>query len=370
MRNRNLHRAGIGFRVSGFGSRVKRQNAPATLFTRNPIPETRNPKSRGFTLVEMMVVVSIIIVLTSLAIPVVHALNGNNSLAAGSNRISAMLSVARSDAIINRQITGVFFYIDPVTQQVAMAEVMPNQVYPVSAGASVTAGTALVQQLTYANAASGTTATVPALELVYSWQMYPTATAGAGAVAMTKYYYRDVELLPKGVGVALCNNSVFLPSPEPQEDRYMRLGAIMFNTDGTLLQMSYGIAGGSNNKNPYSSVGATRGASESPQSELGVTKLLLRSDITTDSNYYPPLTSEAGLVLYDRDAFAAQTTNVNAPYIPGDGQAFNDLDLEYYNMAGVCQTYLNDKRQEEAWIDQNGVAYLVSPFNGDLVKSK
>ena len=364
MRNRNLHRAGIGFRVSGFGSRVKRQNAPATLFTRNPKPETRNPKSRGFTLVEMMVVVSIIIVLVSLAIPVVHALNGNNSLAAGSNRISAMLSVARSDAIINRQITGVFFYIDPVTKQVAMAEVMPNQVYATANYPTLpNPGTALVQQLTYANAASGTTATVPALELVYNWQMNP-------GFAMNKYYYRDVELLPKGVGVALCNNSVFLPSPEPQEDRYMRLGAIMFNTDGTLLQMSYGIAGGSNNKNPYSSVGATRGASESPQSELGVTKLLLGSDITTDSNYYPPLTSEAGLVLYDRDAFAAQTTNVNAPYIPGDGQAFNDLDLEYYNNIGVCQTYLNDKRQEEAWLDQNGVTYLVSPFNGDLVKSK
>jgi len=350
---------------------VKRQNAPATLFTRNPKPETRNPKSRGFTLVEMMVVVSIIIVLVSLAIPVVHALNGNNSLAAGSNRISAMLSVARSDAIINRQITGVFFYIDPVTQQVAMAEVMPNQVYPVSAGASVTAGTALVQQLTYANAASGTTATVPALELVYNWQMYPTATAGAGAVAMTKYYYRDVELLPKGVGVALCNNSVFLPSPEPQEDRYMRLGAIMFNTDGTLLQMSYGIAGGSNNKNPYSSVGATRGASESPQSELGVTKLLLTSDLTTNSGY-APLTSEVGMVLYDRDAFAAQTTSTTAPYNAGDGAPFSDADLEqsYYGTIASNQQAYNDKLQEEYWLDQNGVTYLVSPFNGDLVKSK
>jgi prepilin-type N-terminal cleavage/methylation domain-containing protein len=337
---------------------VKRQNAPATLFTRNPIPETRNPKSRGFTLVEMMVVVSIIIVLTSLAIPVVHALNGNNSLAAGSNRISAMLSVARSDAIINRQITGVFFYIDPVTKQVAMAEVMPNQVYATANYPTLpNPGTALVQQLTYANAASGTTATVPALELVYNWQMNP-------GFAMNKYYYRDVELLPKGVGVALSNNSA--PGANPPQDRYMRLGAIMFNTDGTLLQMTYGIAGNpSSSTNPRT--GTARNVSEGPQSELGVTKLLLTSDLTTNSGY-APLTSEVGMVLYDRDAFAAQTTNPSAPYNAGDGQPFSEADLEQ-SFYGTPSTG-NDKLEEEYWLDQNSVAYLVSPFNGDLVKSK
>jgi hypothetical protein len=33
-------------------------------------------------------------------------------------------------------------------------------------------------------------------------------------------------------------------------------------------------------------------------------------------------------------------------------------------------TQAQDKFIEESWIDQNGTAYLVSPFNGSLIKAK
>src|SRR5580658_2106774 len=69
--------------------------------------------SFGFTLVEMLVVLGIIVLVIATAIPVFNSLTGNHSLAAAQNQIASMLATARSDAIYNRQVTGVFFFIDP-----------------------------------------------------------------------------------------------------------------------------------------------------------------------------------------------------------------------------------------------------------------
>ena len=65
-------------------------------------------------------------------------------------------------------------------------------------------------------------------------------------------FYRDVTLLPKGVGVGLNNNTYTYNLQQPMGryhpeliipplDRYLRLGAIMFNPDGTLTTIPFGI---------------------------------------------------------------------------------------------------------------------------------
>jgi general secretion pathway protein G len=55
---------GAGFRVSGVGLRVKNKLS----LTRNPQPEARNFHSRGFTLLELMIVISILVILAMIAV--------------------------------------------------------------------------------------------------------------------------------------------------------------------------------------------------------------------------------------------------------------------------------------------------------------
>ena len=52
-----------------------------------------------------------------------------DQLSTAQNQISAFISNARADAIYNRQTIGVFFYLDPKTQQTAMAEVQVQTLY-------------------------------------------------------------------------------------------------------------------------------------------------------------------------------------------------------------------------------------------------
>ena len=56
---------------------------------------------------------------------------------------------------------------------------------------------------------------------------------------------------------------------------------------------------------------------------------------------------------------------------------FADLDLNYSlseppptSALTTGSLAVQDKYIEESWIDQNGTAFLVSPFNGSLIKAK
>src|ERR1700722_3680637 len=69
----------------------------------------------GFTLVEMLVVIAIIVGVLAMAVPLVSALNGNRSVEAGYNEVSSAVAHARSLALYGHGIAGAFFYIDPIT---------------------------------------------------------------------------------------------------------------------------------------------------------------------------------------------------------------------------------------------------------------
>lgn len=58
-----------------------------------------NPTSRGFTLVELMVVVAILSILTMLAAPTFTEIILNNHLSSTSNRLVSSASMARTEAI-------------------------------------------------------------------------------------------------------------------------------------------------------------------------------------------------------------------------------------------------------------------------------
>ncbi|MDB5330537.1 MAG: Verru Chthon cassette protein, partial [Phycisphaerales bacterium] len=92
----------------------------------------RRPRRRGFTLVEMLVVIGIIILFVTLAIPAISAITGTRSISAAENQISAVLARAREEAIGIQDYRGVLFYIDPREDRVVAALVRSADLQGVS----------------------------------------------------------------------------------------------------------------------------------------------------------------------------------------------------------------------------------------------
>jgi type II secretory pathway pseudopilin PulG len=340
--------------------------------------EFRISRAAGFTLIEMITVLTIIIIVLAIAIPVWNALMGGTNLAAAQNQISAFLSNARTDAIYNRQIIGVFFFLDPKSQQTAMAEVQVQTLwqlpYPLTSGSATSYAYTSHFQPKPSPLPLPDNGSVNSIELVNN----PDPNTAGNYI-----FYRDIVLLPKGVGVALNNNTyaynnynssnqyspgVWNPNSFAWSiDRYLRLGAIMFNPDGTLASIPFAI--------PYSELftkTSTLGENLIAQ-RIGMNSSDLGSNISVASQHIP-LISSVGLVVYDRDAYLNQHASATA-LVPGDGLQFTDWDMNYtlYTAAypgGVPQPSAADKFIEESWIDQNGTAMLVSPNSGSLLKAK
>jgi prepilin-type N-terminal cleavage/methylation domain-containing protein len=82
---------------------------------------TGNWQSTGFSLVELLVVISIIVIVLALALPAFNFITGSRSIDAALNQASAMISRARTEAVGNRQTIGVAHYIDRGTLRPALA---------------------------------------------------------------------------------------------------------------------------------------------------------------------------------------------------------------------------------------------------------
>lgn len=74
----------------------------------------------GFTLTELLIVLTIIILVIGIAIPAVNLLSGRRSIATAQNQLSSVLSLARSRALALQRETGLFFYVDPDSDRFAM----------------------------------------------------------------------------------------------------------------------------------------------------------------------------------------------------------------------------------------------------------
>jgi prepilin-type N-terminal cleavage/methylation domain-containing protein len=367
--------------------------------------ELRAAKSsrRGFTLIEMITVLSIIIIVLAIALPVWRTLLGGTNLSAAQNEISATIANARADAIYNRQTIGVFFFIDPKTQQTGMAEVQVQTLYQptVSAYGGNAGVTSLFIPGTWSDTAGSVSWTaaspwqngaINSLERVNS----PDPTNAGNFI-----FYRDVTLLPKGVAVALNNNTNTNPpalnpynayatwnptaasSPGSAIDRYLRTGCIMFNPDGTLASIPWGIP-------YYEWFTATQHTNNpsSPSENLLCKTMGMPQFYDTASTFAPtagpanvPLTSSVGLIIYDHDAYINQhATGSSGGASLGTGAQFSDSDMILsLQPTGPVGSPIGvppnsgpaaDKFLEEQWIDQNGTALLVSPFNGSLIKAK
>lgn len=102
---------------------------------RSQLPSRPGPGSArrargGFTLTELLVVIGLIVLLVTLAIPAFNVITGGKSIDTAENRASAFLGQVRQDALALQEPRGVLIIQDPDTSRLVMVEVYfdnPNE---------------------------------------------------------------------------------------------------------------------------------------------------------------------------------------------------------------------------------------------------
>ena len=86
----------------------------------SPAPAVRRG---GFTLTEVLIVVGLMLLVITLAIPAFSVITGGRSVDSAQNVISAALARARQDAMGLQEPRGIIFFTDPNTARTILAEV-------------------------------------------------------------------------------------------------------------------------------------------------------------------------------------------------------------------------------------------------------
>jgi prepilin-type N-terminal cleavage/methylation domain-containing protein len=345
---------------------------------------------RGFTLTEVVVVIGIIVIILALAVPAFNFITGARSIDAAQNLVAAMVGRARAEAIAQHRNVGVCFFRDPVGDRTTLALVTP---------AVANSEFTFDKQRIYKNYVD---APVEAHEDYFTWvftksdgsiitcyYLCVASTGGGGTAAIgppppassppagnanweastqwsiTTLPGLDFVTLPPGIGAQLVNDPVYATPTQPL-DRFLRAGVIMFDEKGRLIQTRYVV-------DQFSKLGVAMGLNTTSTLD-GWTKDSLPPLAMT----FPPgngagdpaplsgtpavaLFSQVGVLLYDRLSFRdrgfseADVHPITAPSASAS---------KYY------QTTANSEQQEEKWLSENGVAFMVNRYSGSLLRQE
>jgi prepilin-type N-terminal cleavage/methylation domain-containing protein len=362
----------------------------------------RRPTDRtGFTLIEVLVVLTIILIIALSALPAIRFITGSRSIESTQNIAAAMIGRARSQALIDGEHRGVFFFLDPVNDRTTMAIVgqtgdsvsapysgwtTPNP--PLTAAVPIdrpgnTPGT--IKNVTYYT--SGAPAPIVRSSVVMLNNTFPAPYVDgnsmylAGANTMRRYILRsygcrqqnnanagnrpanpngnafwgdiatsietladsDFQILPQGVGVQLINSN---PTNQPNFDRYLRTGCIMFDKKGRFDSVPWAVPA---------------------NSTLGKALHLAKDLKLVNGAGTQQLYSQFGIAIYDRQTFLAKAPGANptdADFILGSGF----FDPAVYPTAKFPSWA--DENAEETWLDNNSLPLFVDRYNGTLIKGE
>ncbi len=102
----------------------KSMPTPATPFSKPATPFSKSARSAAYTLVELVVVIAIIGILVTIAIPSVNGIVTDASRASAENTIKGLLKSAKARARNNVE-TGLFLFIEDGAQKVAFIQASP-----------------------------------------------------------------------------------------------------------------------------------------------------------------------------------------------------------------------------------------------------
>lgn len=353
------------------------------------------PGRGGFTLSEILVVITIIVIVATLTVPVFNVLSGSRSIDGASNTIGAMLARARQEAISRQRPIGLAVFTDTVRDRVAVALVssplpwQPDTTYVrgdvVSVVSNLEEEARGAAPRTYYFVCHTTHTSATSMNDPFSPDRMPRSIS-PGAIRWNLLpagnpYNPDVPLpsaspprrygLPSYVSIVPGTDIMYLPrgvgaqvlisartTTGNQLDRYLHAGVIFFGPDGRLMpEQTWGVL-----FNVVDLPDATN--QDLTSSRLG---MLIRFDSnpassadSTNMDPVPSATSDRlrgglGVILFDRQAYLAQ------------GFPLWDamLDPSRSFDAGAPS-----ERTKEAWLDANGTLLLVNRFNGTLLRAE
>jgi len=289
----------------------------------------------------MLIVIAIIVLAITLAVPAVRSLTGSRSQAAGQNVISAVLSRARAEAIGLQRVQGVLFFIDPATDRVSMAQVIQaaNEASPKDA-----AGVTYLDLTPDRDVIS----LPPGIRL----QMLNDTLSNEGKVPLQYFAYQRY--------LGFNDTAFFINNPTDASLRMKLGGVILFDAQGRLIVRQYGFR--------YANYPiTTTGAFGKPQAiALGLLAFQAAPDpgaaatnANQNSGIWPTfqqspnqiVRSQIGFVLFDREAFRSNgfTDDDGSPTVRQPSQA---------------------EQSKESWLDQNSTPILVNRYNGTLLRAE
>lgn len=287
------------------------------------------PRPRAFTLTELLIVMGVIILAITLAIPAIRALTGSRSEQAAQNTLSAFLSRARTDAIGLQKVEGVLFFIDPANDRVTcvqVIEVPPTTIPPAPRPIDRDA--------------------IVYLDVVPD---HDVMVLPAGVLPMT---FKDSGP-PANAGMYANHRYLgfnsFASNPTPANNYAGNTvpigGAILFDAEGRAISRSYGLHLIDVTVAPNGAVSLALSA----MGRLAGFTAIPQTDWPPPTNVTQWLRSQLALVLLDRQNFDVQ--------FGGPLAERNDPNL-------------SAQQPKEQWIDQNATPIFVNRYNGTLMRAE
>ena len=287
---------------------------------------SRGSRRRAFTLTELLIVMGVIILAVTLAIPAIRALTGSRSEQAAQNTLSAFLARARTDAIGLQKVQGVLFFLDPANDRVTCVQVIEVPM----------------------------TTSPP----------FPQPIDRDGIVYLDVVPDHDVMVLPAGVMPMTLKESSQIPNNGLfPTNRYLGFniyangvvkigGVILFDAEGRTITRSYGFHLTDVTVAPNGQVSS----SLSSLGQLVQVPSAQRLDWPPTNNVTQWLKSQLVLAIVDREAIRA-AAHSNDPTVTNDLVEGNDPS------AGRQQF-------KETWIDTNATPIFVNRYNGTLMRAE
>lgn len=381
---------------------------------------------RGFTMTEILVVMAIMVILATLAIPAMSVLSGSRSIEAATNIVSASLGRARAEAMARQETIGLAVYFDQEKQRTALALVGFAQ--PWQPGVSYQRGDYVYTDDTrgstplrawwlchtshISEGANGTAknlrpdlTTSSAYETVYSsscWApvsptnafggvasarsspdtlRYPPGQNGQVDTYVSILPESEVIYLPPGIGAQVLTGARTSFPNAYTSDRYLRASVMFFDAAGRLApQQQWGVMFSPDDA-PFPMGDATTPTEDDFASSRlglairfntdGINKNRLQTLVSfnmdppspaTSNTYYNRNGLRGGLGVVLYDRQTYQNTNPNL-FAADEKRWDPSLMNEVYDLSG-------DEAKGEKWLDENGTLLLINRYTGALLRAE
>lgn len=330
---------------------TRRQRAEGRRQKRGITPPTARcllPTANAFTLVEMLIVMGIIVLALTLAIPTLRYMTGSKSTQAAENTMAAMLARTRSDAIALQQPQGVLFLLDQATGRTELVEVMKTtSSYPVDPPGVVYLDLVADRDPLFLPPGIG------------AWTIKDTyLPPPAGTFTDPYVNYRYLGYNPNDTS-AITSTTPYTGSIVT--DRALIGGVILFDGQGNLLVTPYGFRFLNITVSPAPSTTMTSLA----------TALITTVNPTTPPSglapLWPPpsavvgnpptiyLRSQLGFVLFDKETFENQERLLSSNFTTFEGNPNSSTSYE---------------STIDSWLDVNTTPLLVNRYDGTLTRAE